>query len=289
MTTPYHTRIAPSPTGDMHIGTARTAYFNWLAARASGGSFMLRIDDTDAARNRAECVEVIVETMRWLGLDYDRTVSQSSRFDTYREVADQLIAFGHAEMVQNGAVVLKRPKNPPTKWTDTIVGDVAITDDDLDRMDGMGLIKADGSPAYNFCTVVDDRDFGINFIIRGTDHITNTARQVVLFDLLGAELPRFAHVGLIGVDGKPMSKRDGAASMLRYRAEGYDPDAMLNFMARLGWGPKVDDKTTALLPKDRMLSLFLAGGKMKSSLSNYDAAKLDSFNRKYIALKNKTN
>lgn len=272
----YNTRIAPSPTGDMHIGTARTAYFNYLAARASGGKFLLRIDDTDVARNDPKYVEVIIETLKWLGLDYDQIVYQSSRFDLYRAEAAKLVAAGHAEVADNGAITLKRPANPPKMWHDIVIGDINITNDDLDKMTGMGLIKADGTPAYNFCTVVDDIEFGINLIIRGSDHITNTARQAVLFNLIGTPLPEFAHVGLIGIGGKPMSKRDGAASMLYYREKGYDPDAMLNFLARMGWGPKVDDKTTKMLPKEKMVELFLAGGKMRSAMSGYDADKLES-------------
>jgi nondiscriminating glutamyl-tRNA synthetase len=282
-----HTRIAPSPTGDMHIGTARTAYFNWLAARASGGRFILRIDDTDLSRSKPEYTDVIVETMHWLKLDYDALIKQSDRFDLYRRTAADLMGRGCARQ-QDGAVVLHLPADhkPPTEWRDEVVGTVRITPDNVQTTEGMVLIKSDGTPSYNFATVVDDIETGINYIIRGTDHITNTARQVILFDLLdGGRRPAFAHIGLIGVGGKVLSKRDGAASMLSYRDRGYHPEAVLNFMARLGWGPKVDDRSTALLPKERMLELFLSGGRMRASLANMDLAKLDSFDRKYKAIR----
>lgn len=286
------TRIAPSPTGDMHIGTARTAYFNWLAARASGGKFILRVDDTDQKRNDSASLEVILSTMKWLDLDYDEIVYQSSKFDAYKATAQQLIVLGWA-IPKDGAVVftsdlkLKDGYVFPTSWKDEIKGDISITEDDRSHMEGMVLIKSDGSPSYNFCSIVDDMQMGINLIIRGVDHITNTAKQVVLWDAIngGKPLPRFAHLGLICVDGKPMSKRDGASSMLNYMNAGYDPDAMLNFLARLGWGPTKDDKSTALLPRDKMLEMFLTAGKMRSQPANFDIAKLESFDRKYKARK----
>lgn len=290
----YITRIAPSPTGDMHIGTARTAYFNWLAARASGGKFILRIDDTDQKRNDPAYTQVILDTMKWLGLDYDALVYQSSRFDAYRAYATDLKRRGWAED-RDGAVVLKyKAPNPPKEWVDEVSGAIAITEEDLSQMDGLVLMKSDGSPTYNFASIVDDMDMGVNYIIRGVDHITNTSKQVLLFNLLDWDvplgdspynLPKFAHVGLICVKGKPMSKRDGAASMLHYMQAGYDPDAMLNFLARLGWGPTTDDKTTAMLPREKMVEMFLASGKMRSQPAGFDLAKLESFDRKYKARK----
>lgn len=284
----FVTRIAPSPTGDMHIGTARTAYFNWLAARASGGKFILRIDDTDQKRNDPAYTKVILETMDWLGLNYDELVFQSQRFDIYKAAAGLLIHEGWA-VPKDGATIftLREGYVPPSGWNDEIGGRIKITADDLSHMDGMVLIKSDGSPSYNFCSVVDDIYLGVNFIIRGVDHITNTAKQVVLWDILtpGPQHPQFAHLGLICVGGKPMSKRDGASSMLHYRNAGYDPDAMLNFLARMGWGPTVDDKTTKLLPREKMLEMFLTAGKMKSQAAGFDKDKLESFDRKYKASK----
>jgi len=286
------TRIAPSPTGDMHIGTARTAYFNWLAARASGGKFILRIDDTDQKRNDPAFTKVILDTMAWLGLNYDEIVYQSARFDTYKAAAGLLMHEGWA-VPKDGATVFtveKRRKEGyifPLTWKDEIKGDIRISSDDLDHMEGMVLIKSDGSPAYNFCSIVDDMQMGVNFIIRGVDHISNTAKQVVLWEALKADesLPRFAHLGLICNKDKPLSKRDGSSSMLHYMNAGYDVDAMLNFLARLGWGPTKDDKTTTMLPREKMLELFLTSGKMRSQPAGFDVGKLESFDRKYKAQK----
>lgn len=299
----YNTRIAPSPTGDMHIGTARTAYFNWLAARATGGKFLLRIDDTDQKRSDPKFTQVILETLKWLGLEPDEIIYQSQRFDFYRGYARYLMAGtpgGSFAKEVDGAVVLDLrggPYDHYTKqigcWHDELAGDIPITEDDMNNIDGMVLIKSDGSPTYNFCSILDDMEFGINYVIRGVDHITNTAKQRVLYYVLhpdtGTEMdpewPKFAHLGLICVGGKPMSKRDGASSMLHYMNAGYDPDAMLNFLARMGWGPTVDDKTTKLLPREKMLEMFLTGGKMKSQAAGFDKDKLESFDRKYKASK----
>lgn len=275
----YNTRIAPSPTGNMHIGTARTAYFNWLAARSTGGKFYLRIDDTDIKRNRPEYTQLIIDIMDWLKLDYDEIVYQSSRFDRYKSLAIDFIERGKAQHI-DGAICLK-PDVKPEKWYEDTIGWIKITDDDLDNVKDMVLIKSDGSPAYNWASVVDDIDYNINFVIRGIDHLTNTSKQVVLYNMLGAELPRYSHVSLIGNGGKPLSKRDGAASVLTYKD--YNPEALLNFLVRMGWGPRVDDKTTKTLPRERMLELFLSGGKMRNSFSNFDLDKLNSFNRKYNA------
>jgi glutamyl-tRNA synthetase len=295
----YNTRIAPSPTGDMHLGTARTAYFNWLAARSTGGKFILRIDDTDVDRNKPEYTQVILDTMDWLGLDYDSIEYQSKRFDRYKEVANDLIGKKYARIAYGStdAVVLTPMDgneisfNIPDSFQDELAGEVKITARDKELMvpstdsNGIVLLRSDGLPTYHFACVVDDIDMGINYVIRGVDHLTNTARQVAIYTALGAEVPKFAHIGLISKDKRKLSKRDGAASMLHYRDAGYDPDALLNGMARLGWGPTVDDKTTALLPKEKMLELFFSGGKMKSSVANMEMHKLDSFDRKYKARK----
>ena len=155
----FITRIAPSPTGDMHIGTARTAYFNWLAARASGGEFYLRIDDTDQSRNKPEHIKTIIDTMDWLGLDYAGQIYQSKRFGMYKLFAEILMGSNWAEK-KDGAIVLKVKYSSvfPKCWTDETIGDVAITDDDITNMDGMVIIKSDGSPSYNFCSIVDDME-----------------------------------------------------------------------------------------------------------------------------------
>jgi glutamyl-tRNA synthetase len=280
----------------MHIGTARTAYFNWLAAKASGGKFLLRIDDTDQKRNDPAYTQVILDTMDWLGLKYDELVYQSHRFPIYNSAANFLISEGWAKEREGAIVFTLEPRRKegyifPSTWKDEIKGEIKITADDKDNMEGMVLIKSDGSPSYNFCSVVDDMLLSINYIIRGVDHITNTAKQVILWEALSRQadwefpLPKFAHLGLICVAGKPMSKRDGASSMLHYRNAGYDPDAMLNFLARLGWGPTVDDKSAVMLDTNRMLDLFLTGGKMRNASAGFDLSKLESFDRKYKARK----
>lgn len=292
----YNTRIAPSPTGDMHLGTARTAYFNWLAARSSGGKFILRIDDTDADRSKPEYTQVILDTMNWLGLDYDAIEYQSKRIERYKDVAGWLVAKGRAKVnAYGGPVCVLWPEGftVPDSFKDELAGEVKITDRDKELMipnkdadnNGVVLLRGDGTPTYHFACVVDDIDMGINYVIRGVDHLTNTARQAAIYAAMDAPLPKFAHIGLIGIGKKKLSKRDGAASMLHYRDAGYDPDAMLNFLSRLGWGPTVDDKTTALLPRERMLELFLSGGSMRNTPANMELHKLDSFDRKYKARK----
>lgn len=288
----YTTRFAPSPTGLAHLGNFRTAYFNWLAARASGGTFVLRIDDTDLDRHNEDSVKVIFDTMDWLGLDYDTVIRQRDRLDLYKAAALTLIEDNLAVVLNNGAVQLNTGTLViPPYWTDDIVGDVKISDKDRQSISNLILIKGDGMPTYHFASVVDDIDLNINYVIRGNDHISNTAKHVAIYLALDAAsdtkltLPKFAHLGLIHKDKKKLNKRDGAASMLHYRNAGYDVDGLLNYMARQGWGPTVDDKSAAILPRKRMLDLFLNGGKMRAAPSNFDQALLDSFDRKYKARK----
>ena len=254
----------------------------------------MHIDDTDPVRSKPEYTEVILGVMGWLGLDWDALYYQSRRINRYLDLAHELVKNGKA-FIQGDAIFLGEP-SVPESWMDEISGKIAITKNDWDCMKPgylplMGSSFHDGKwvldrATYHFASCVDDWDFGIDLIIRGVDHITNTSRQIAIWNALGAPIPKFAHVGLIYHNGKKLSKRDGAASMLSYKEQGYDPDAILNFMARLGWGPKVDDKSTAVLPRDKMIELFLTGGKMKNSAANMDLAKLDSFNRKYKAIKN---
>lgn len=279
----YTTRIAPSPTGDFHIGTARTAYFNWLAARAGGGRFILRIDDTDLARNNDASVGVIHDCLDWLGLVPDAVYRQSDRLDLYRGIADDLIRRGLAVTADNGGVLLKGGCSAP--WNDIISGHAVPGDVHHDLAADQVLIKADGMPVYHFASVVDDIDMGVNLVIRGMDHHTNTYRHAGLYKALDATLPDFAHLGLITMNKKKLSKRDAAASLLGYRDGGTDPDAMLNFLLRMGWGPRQDDKSMALIDRDRAVDLFLSAGKMKSSPAAMDLDKLASFNRKYISRK----
>ena len=279
----WNTRMAPSPTGDFHLGSARTAYFCWLAARASGGKFILRIDDTDLDRNNAAAVDVIFAAMDWLGLDYDSTFRQSDRLDRYNDVAAGLIADGLATRADNGAVLLNA--TDIIGFRDTIGGVAHPNPNDRDMLTKQVLIKGDGMPTYHFATVVDDIDTGVNWVIRGIDHHTNTFRHATICLALGHPIPIHSHVGLIMKDKKKLSKRDAASSLLGYRDAGYDRDAVLNFILRMGWGPSVDDKTTAILSRDQALAMFLTGGRMRSSPANFDQMKLDSFDRKYKGAK----
>lgn len=281
----YTTRIAPSPTGDLHFGTARTAYFNFLAARATGGKFILRIDDTDLVRSSAEFIDPIFETLKWLGLNPDEVYYQSQRTEIYNKYAQKLLDSDHARLVSGGAIALNIPDNLPDSWHDTVVGDVKITDKDREVISDLIIMRSDGTPTYHFATAVDDVDLGVNYVIRGSDHITNTAKHVALWTALGNDIPDMAHVGLIFYKKKKLSKREGAASMLHYMNAGYDPDAILNFMIRLGWGPTIDDKSTKMIDKTRAIELFFSGGSMRAAPSNMDLALLESFDRKYKAQK----
>jgi glutamyl-tRNA synthetase len=287
MKIPHTTRFAPSPTGLLHIGNARTALFNWLIARATGGIFVLRIDDTDAARNTPEAVQVIDDAMEWLRLDHDVRVRQSDRLGLYEAVADMMLMAGVAR--RDGAAVRFVPGNMPAGWVDTIAGSVAISRNDSDVIEGLVLIRSDGMPTYHFASVVDDMDMGVTWVIRGTDHFSNTAKHVALWSALsmldwsgnGRPLPLFSHVGLLTQGGRKVSKRDGSASLLAYRDNGIGADAMCNWLLRLGWGPTVDDKTTKMIPRERALELFLDGGHMRSSSANLDPMLLASLDRKY--------
>lgn len=289
----YNTRIAPSPTGFMHIGTARTAYFNYLAAKASGGKFYLRIDDTDQNRNNADAVKIIYDSLNWLGLDFDKDFTQSSaKVNGVYDKAARALINSDLAYVEDGAIRMRLPQDIPTNWTDSIVGSVPITQEDIKMIDGLVIIKSDGWPTYHFATVVDDAMYDINYIIRGNDHTVNTSKHIAIYLQMqkvasGYDIPKYAHVGLIHKDKKKMSKRnkdaDPTVLLSYYQDNNYNPNAVLNFLARLGWGPKVDDKSTALLTKDDMLRLFLDGGSMKSSAANFDMDKLNSFDRKYKA------
>ena len=287
--TPFNTRIAPSPSGYFHLGTARTAYHNWLVARATGGKFILRIDDTDVNRNDDNCVQAIYDTMDWLGLDYDHTFRQSDRMHRYNMVASKLVDDGKAVVLDNGAIALKA-QDMPDSWNDTIAGDIKIGDDDLKLIDGLILIKGDGTPTYNFCSIVDDMASDVNWIIRGVDHIKNTPKQLaVMSAVMGPNLPviKFTHLGLIHhkVDGKDkkMSKRDGAMGVMDYKAAGYSPDAFLNYILKLGWSMSDPnfDKNYKTISKQQAIDLVMQGH-FRAAKSSFDQTKLDSLNNKYL-------
>jgi glutamyl-tRNA synthetase len=296
--TPQHTRIAPSPTGLLHIGTARTAYFNWLAARASGGTFLLRIDDTDADRSTQENTDAVFRALDWLGLHHDKTVKQSDRLDRYRDMLHTATAARMVVLDPTEGVYRLHPDWVNSEhvrslvWVDEISGVHPLTKQDLDVIGTMVLCRSNGMPTYNFASVVDDVDFGINHIIRGTDHIGNTAKQLVLFDLVRTlechpmpPFPRFTHIGLLFRNGKKLAKRDpeGFGSIESLMEKGYDPEAVLDFMLRMGWGPHGENKQHSVISKAWATELFLDHGKMKNTQANVDTVKLDSFDRKYKA------
>lgn len=273
------TRIAPSPTGYFHLGTARTAYFNWLAARASGGKFILRIDDTDASRNDESTVQVIYDAMSYLGLDYDLSFKQSdtARRAKYAALAAWLEAKGKASK-HDGAIWLRKPVIKSLAGIQDLTGITIPVEEPFSQV----LIKADGSPTYHFASVVDDIDYGINLVIRGSDHVANTMRQIAIYEAFGATPPQYAHVGLLhDLSGPKLSKSRGAKSLLDFRDEGIHPEAMLSFLLRLGWGPKKDGKETAVLDRAQALALFLGGGNLRNQPSKVDFAKLASLNRRY--------
>ncbi len=277
----YNTRIAPSPTGPVHLGTMRTAYFNWLAARSSGGKFTVRIDDTDQERSAQKWADQFIHSLEWIGLNWDALEYQSERLDIYHACADSLVHMGLAKRNVN-QVQLTLEKLPNVAyWTDELAGEIPVHQDNVLGFETMTIIKPDGYPTYHFASCVDDIDLDINHVIRGVDHITNTAKHVLLYDILNSPLPKYTHVGLLRTKDGKLSKRDAASNFQTYIDQAYDPDAVLNFLARLGWGPTIDDKTTKLLPKEKMVDLFLHGGQMKNkdAVLNFDT--LESYNRKY--------
>jgi len=280
--TPQNTRIAPSPTGKAHIGFVRTAYLNYLAARSSGGSFIVRIDDTDAERSKQEFTDDLLHTLEWLGLEWDVLEYQSKRADLYKAVAENFTKHNTA-IVKDGATYFNPEKHGfLDKWTDLIAGDVAITDRDKEAVSNLVLARANGSPTYHFASCVDDAMMGVNLIIRGTDHLTNTSKHVHLFHRLAINAyPSFAHVGLIFHNGKKISKRDGLASMEYYK-EKYTPEAVLNAVLKLGWShpdPQFDKKYP-LVDKQMAIELF-AEGHLKAAKSTLDVNKLDWLNKRY--------
>lgn len=275
-----------------HLGTARTTLFNWLVARATGGKFILRIDDTDVSRHNEEAVGVIYETMNWLGLDFDESFRQSERLDRYREVANRLLQEGEA-FPDGSAIRLSNLTKPRDKWTDTTFGDVYTTEKDEQSIEGLVLMRSDGLPTYHFATVVDDMDFGVTWIVRGQDHVSNTIKHITIWDaiynanIISRPTPLFSHVGLIMQNKKKLSKRDGAASVLTYRDNGIDPDALVNWMLRLGWGPTKEDRSHRTIDRQRAIDLFLTAGNMRAAPSNMDTALLDFLDRNYKAQKRK--
>ncbi len=277
-----NTRIAPSPTGKAHIGFVRTAYINYLAAKSTGGKFILRIDDTDKSRNSNEYIDDLKSTLAWLGLDYDLCFNQSSRFNRYQNVAKVLINNGDA--IEKDGAVLFTPQNIATSWMDSIVGEIKIKDDKLQSINNLVLLRSDGSPTYHFASVIDDNDYDIDWVIRGVDHIDNTAKHVNIYNALNQELPKFSHIGLIFHNGKKISKRDGVASMDAYKT--YNPQAILNAVLKLGWSHTNAniDKLYPIINKETAVQLFPQGN-LRNQNCSLDLNKLEWLNKKFESLK----
>ena len=315
--TPVVTRIAPSPTGYMHIGTARTALFNWLYARGRGGKFLLRIEDTDKARSTPEATAAILRGMEWLGLDYDGdAVSQADRADRHVEIANEMLANGSAykcfstqeeiEAFREAArsagkstlfrspwrdadegehpdapfvIRVKAPREGDTVIRDEVQGDVKIRNDQLDDMI---VLRSDGTPVYMLAVVVDDHDMGVTHVIRGDDHLNNAARQMLVYNAMDWDVPVWAHIPLIhGEDGKKLSKRHGALGVEEWQAQGYPAAAMRNYLARLGWSHGDDEFFTT----EQALDWFDLKG-IKKSPARLDAKKLANLSGQHIAAMN---
>lgn len=311
------TRFAPSPTGYLHIGGARTALFSWAYARKMGGSFVLRIEDTDRERSTQASVQAILDGMSWLGLDWDEgPYYQMERLERYKAVVDQLLEQGHAYYCyaskeeldeireaqkargekprydgrwrpEPGKILpeppagvtpvirFKTPLEGETTFNDMIKGPITVANAELDDL---VIVRGDGIPTYNFGVVVDDWDMNISHVIRGDDHVNNTPRQINILKALGAPIPTYAHVPMIlGQDGERLSKRHGAVSVLQYREEGYLPEALLNYLARLGWGHGDDEKFSAA----QFVEWFDVGG-VSHAASRFDASKLTWLNQQYL-------
>ena len=309
------TRIAPSPTGMMHLGTARTAIYCWAVARHFGGKFLLRIEDTDQVRSTKEAVQVILDGMKWLNLDYDEgPIYQMDRLERYKEVVDQMLADGRAyycyatpeeldamredqkarglkprydgrwrpencvgKPIPEGVQPVIRFRNPDdgaVTWNDAVYGPITVANSELDDL----IIMRNGIPTYNFAVVVDDWDMKVSHVIRGADHINNTPRQINIYNALGAEVPVFAHLPLIcGQDGQKLSKRHGTVSVLEYERQGYLPEAIFNYLARLGWGHGNMEKFS----RDELAKVFELSDCSRAA-ARIDWKKLEWLNQQYM-------
>jgi glutamyl-tRNA synthetase len=303
------TRIAPSPTGFLHIGGARTALFNWLFAKHHGGKFLLRIEDTDRERSTQAAIDAIIDGMKWLGLDCDgEPIFQFARAGRHAEVAHELVARGKAfacyttqaeleafrtqnpnakfrSPYRDGApapsadakpvIRLKAPLEGSTTLHDKVQGEVTVKHSELDDMI---LLRSDGTPTYMLAVVVDDHDMGITHVIRGDDHLTNAFRQMLIYEAMGWNVPEFAHIPLIhGPDGAKLSKRHGALGVEAYRDMGYLPEALRNYLLRLGWAHGDEE----IISTERAIEIFSLGGIGKSP-SRFDFVKLENLNGHYL-------
>src|SRR5216110_3310897 len=270
-------RFAPSPTGYLHVGGARTALFNWLYARRVGGRFLLRIEDTDKQRSTDEHTRVILDGLTWLGLDWDEDpVFQGARVARHQEVADKLLAEGKA-YTEDGAIRFRLPPGE-IAWDDAVHGPISFQGEDIKDF---VILRSDRTPIYNFAVVVDDVDMAITHVLRGDDHISNTPKQIALYRALGAALPVFGHVPMIhGPDGKKLSKRHGAEAVGDYEHMGILPAAMRNFLALIGWSPGGDREIMTL---DEMIQLFSFEGIQKKA-AIFDMTKLEWMNGQYLSM-----
>ena len=285
-------RFAPSPTGSLHIGGAHTALFNWLWARHCGGSFILRIEDTDQERSTQAYEETILDGLRWMGLDWDEgpdrggdfgPYRQSERRDLYRRHAQDLLSQGLA-YEEDGAVLYRIPAGLRLGFEDRVYGRIEVDSAKASvNQDGsikdIVILKRDGMPTYNYAVVVDDHTMGINWVIRGEDHVINTPKQLLLYRALGWEPPSFAHLPMIlGKDKKKLSKRHGATSVFEYHDLGYLPDGVFNFLALLGWSPGEDQE---ILSREEAVTLFDLGRVTKRA-AVFDLDKLNHVNQEHL-------
>jgi glutamyl-tRNA synthetase len=276
-------RFAPSPTGYLHVGGARTALFNWLYARRHGGTFILRIEDTDTERSSWEMVSGILDGLTWLGIDWDEGPQvggphapyfQSERLEQYRSAARDLLAKGLA-FEDEGAIRFKVPPGTTT-FVDSVHGPIEF---DNEHIENFVILRSDTHPTYHLSVVVDDIDMRVTHIVRGDDHISNTPKQVLLYEAFGAPMPAFAHVPLImGADKKRLSKRHGATSVMEYERQGYLPEAMFNFLALLGWGTGSDDE---LFTREDLIQRFTLEG-ISGGNAVFNTEKLDWFNHQHL-------
>jgi glutamyl-tRNA synthetase len=269
-------RFAPSPTGVLHIGGARTALYNWLLARGQGGTFVLRIEDTDRERSTPENVEQILEALRWLELDWDEgPLSQWERRERHSEAVERLLESGHA-YEDEGAVRFRVPGEGELAFDDAVLGRITTP---YSAIKDFVIRRSDGSPLYNLAVTVDDRDMGITHVVRGQDHVSNTPRQIMLLRALGAEPPAYAHIPLLhGPDGKKLSKRHGAASVQELRDAGYLPEAVRNYVSLLGWG--YDESTTFFTTQELVERFSL--DRVSRNPAVFDEQKLRWMNGRYL-------
>ena len=290
---PVNTRVAPSPTGHFHVGTLRTALHNLLVARASGGTFTLRIDDTDAARNDQAHVDLIHDSLRMVDISPDHTFHQSSRKSHHLAAVDYLLKAGLA--IMDGAAIRIGPscrQLAPNQFFDLANGVCSVSSTFLDQADGLVLVRSDGMPTYHFASIVDDIDHDINLILRGMDHLSNVTKQVIIAQALSAagypgaqrfcDRVMFAHVGLLLKDGKKLSKRDSASSMMGYLDDGIPPAALLQWVMALGWGhpDSTFDKLWPKISLADMPTVFIQGG-LRSTNCSMDISKLASISKKW--------